>query len=255
MIQHQTTNRKQTMITQVKPRPSRLEPALESLLARLRRRIRAYVWADGLAVVVALVAGGFWVSLALDWVFEPPRSLRIAALAAGAAALVYVIVRFLLLRLWVRLADRNMALLVERRFGQFRDSLMTAVELSQRPDHAAGFNVDMLAHTHRDALARAAQVDLREIFNAGPLARHLSLAIGLVVAMLVFALAVSNAFGVWARRSLQLSDELWPRQTRLTVEGFDEHREAKIARGSAWSLLVKADTAVGSAITEIVEVR
>ncbi len=243
------------MVTQVKPRPSRLEPALESLLARLRRRIRAYVWADGLAVVLALVAGGFWVSLALDWVFEPPRPLRIAALVVGAAALVYVIVRFLLLRLWVRLADRNMALLVERRFGQFRDSLMTAVEMSERPDHAERFNVDMLAHTHRAALARAAQVDLGEIFNAGPLARHLSLAVGLVVMMLVFALAASNAFGVWARRSLQLSDELWPRQTRLVVEGFDEHRQAKIARGSDWSLLVKADAALGRAIPEIVEVR
>jgi hypothetical protein len=52
-----------------------------------------------------------------------------------------------------------------------------------------------------------------------------------------------------------LSDELWPRQTHLLVEGFDDEGHAKIARGSDWNLVVKADAAVGREIPEIVEVR
>ena len=243
------------MATQLKRRPSRLEPALESLLARLRRRIRSYIWADGLAVVLVVLGVSFWTSLALDWMFEPPRVLRIVALALTGAAVVYVVFRFLLQRLLVRLADRNMALLVERRFGAFRDSLLTAVELAEQPEHAADFNAEMLANTHRDALAQSAQVDLGEIFNVAPLARRISLAVALVAAALVFALGASDAFGTWARRSLLLSDELWPRKTRLLVDGFDESGHIKIARGSDWNLVVKADAALGRDIPEIVEVR
>ena len=50
-----------------------------------------------------------------------------------------------------------------------------------------------------------------------------------------------HAFGTWTRRSLALSQELWPRRTRLTVEGF-ENGTAKVARGADLHLVVKADT-------------
>ena len=243
------------MATQAKRPATRLEPALASLLARLRRRIRSYVWADGVAVVLVVVGAAFWVSLALDWMFEPPRLLRILELSGLAAAVAYVVFRFLLQRLFVRLPDRNMALLVERQFGEFRDSLLTAVELSQQPEHAADFNAEMLAYTHRDALARSARVDLGRIFNVAPLARRISLAVALVATAFVFAVLATSAFGTWARRSLLLSDELWPRTTRLLVEGFDERGHAKIARGSDWNLVVKADAALGREIPEIVQVR
>jgi hypothetical protein len=243
------------MTTQTQSRARRLEAPLGSLLARLRGRIRAYIWADGLALVLATAGIGFWASLALDWTFEPPRFLRASLLAVATAALAAVAVRFLLARLLVRLADRNMALLVERRFGQFRDSLLTAVELSERPERASGFNAEMLANTHRDALAHSTGVDLGEIFNPAPLARHVSLAAALVSSVLVFGVLSPNAFGIWARRNVLLSEELWPRKTRLVVEGFDERGAIKIARGSDWNLVVKADAALGREIPEIVEVR
>jgi hypothetical protein len=243
------------MATQAPHNPNHLEPALESLLARLRRRIRSYIWADGLAMVLVVLAGAFWISLAIDWLFEPPRLLRIAGQVAVVGALAYVIFRFLLERLLVRLSNRNMALLVERRFGAFRDSLLTAVELTQDLSHAAEFNADMLALTHRDALNHADEVDLSRIFNVAPLVRRISLAVALLAALVVFAVGASNAFGTWARRNLLLSDELWPRATRLLVEGFNEQGNAKIARGSDWNLVVKADAALGRDIPEIVQVR
>jgi hypothetical protein len=243
------------MATQIKTSPIRLEAPIESLLARLRRRIRAYIWADGLAAALAVLGASFWLSLAFDWLIEPPRALRIAALVAIAVALAYVVYRLLVARILVRLQNRNLAVLLERRFGQFHDSLLTAVELADAPLHAASFNPDMLAHTHRDALARAAQIDLREIFNAAPLARRISLALALASVAVVFGVFAPQAVAVWARRSLLLSDELWPRTTRLTVEGFDQLGNIKIARGSDWQLAVKADAAVGRNIPEIVEVR
>ena len=126
-----------------------------------------------------------------------------------------------------------MALLLERRFGQFHDSLLTAVELAEQPEHAADFNPEMLAHTRRDALgARAGRSTWREVFNAAPLVRRVSLAVALVGAAAGVCGGAPEALGVWARRNLLLSDELWPRTTHLLVEGFDAAGHVKIARGS-----------------------
>ncbi len=242
------------MATEVQPY-TKLEPAIESLLARLRRRIRAYVWADGLAAAIVLLGASFWASLALDWLFEPPRPLRVVLLAGVGAGLLYLIYRLLYARLSVRLHDRNMAVLLERRFGQFHDSLLTSVELSERPDHAAEFNSEMLARAHRQALAGADQVNLNEVFNGGPLARRVSLAVALIATVGLFTVAAPNALGTWARRSLFLSNELWPRSTHLSVDGFGDSGRVKIARGSDWNLVVHADAALGRVVPEIVEVR
>src|SRR5438270_902417 len=98
--------------TELKPPPSRQEPTIGSLLARLRRRIRAYVWADGIAATLVFVGVSFWASLAFDWLVESPPAFRMLILAGISLAFGYVVVRFLLSRLVVRLADRNMALLL-----------------------------------------------------------------------------------------------------------------------------------------------
>lgn len=242
------------MATELRPSPN-LDPAIESILTRLRRRIRAYVWVDGVAAVLVLLGAAFWISLAFDWLFEPPRPLRGVLLAALGAGLLVVVFRYLVSRLVVRLRNRNMALLLERKFGQLSDVLLTAVELSEQPDHASQFNPDMLARVQREALVRAAGVDLGEVFNPRPLIRRITLAVALVAAFVVFAVAAPSALGTWARRSLLLSDEWWPRKTHLLVEGFDGQGRVKIARGSDWLLAVKADAALGCDIPEIVEVR
>ncbi len=242
------------MATDVEPN-TKLAPAIESLLARLRRRIRAYVWADGLAAALVLLGVAFWLSLAFDWLVEPPVPLRIVLLAAAGAALGYVVYRFLFSRLLVRLHDRNMAVLLERRFVQFHDSLLTSVELSERPDHAADFNPEMLARAHRQALTGANQIHLGAVFNNAPLVRRASLAVALVLSVGLFAVAAPSALATWASRSLLLSSELWPRKTHLSVDGFGDSGRVKIARGSDWDLVVNANAALGNVVPEVVEVR
>jgi hypothetical protein len=242
------------MATLITPSPSRLEPAIDSLLARLRRRILAYVWVDGVAKVAAVTAACFWASLALDRLFELPWPLRIAVLAGTVTAIALTMFGQLIVRLFVQLQNRSLALLLERRFDCFHDSLLTSVELTDA-HHAGQFDPVMLAHTRRDAAARAVDVDLRQVFNTRPLVRHVSLALVLVGAVPIAAVAAPETLGIWARRNLLMSNELWPRLTRLVVEGFDEQDHVKIARGSDWPLTVHADAARDRWIPEIVEVR
>ena len=62
-----------------------------------------------------------------------------------------------------------------------------------------------------------------------------------------------EGFGVWARRTLALSDELWPRSTRLEVEGFRGGVQ-KVARGADLEVVARADTTMPQ-VPQVVEVR
>ena len=50
------------------------------------------IWIEGLAAAVAWLGAAFWVSLAIDWLFEPPAVVRALVLAAAAIALAAVLV-------------------------------------------------------------------------------------------------------------------------------------------------------------------
>ena len=70
-----------------------LAPDVSSRLARLRWIIRGYVWLQGLAILAACLALAFWVSLAIDWIFEPSVTGRAVILILIAVA-VFLVVRF-----------------------------------------------------------------------------------------------------------------------------------------------------------------
>ena len=246
------------MTTDIQITPSRrltrdgLDPAVTALLESVRHRIRRYVWIEGAALVVVAMGVSFWVSLGIDWLFEPPASVRILLLAGVAALAGYIVLKMLILRLSVPLFDRRMALLLERRFSRFGDTLVTAVELADNPEHAVAFNSEMLALTGEMARRRAGTIDLDELFNAGPLLRAVVAAAACVLSVVVFAAAMPDALGVWSRRVLALSPELWPRYTHLVIEGFEDG-VAKVGRGGSFDVLVKADASM--AIPRFVQLR
>src|SRR5687768_6850268 len=132
------------------PEP-RLHPTIATLLASVRRRIRAYVWLEGLATLVAVAGLAFWISLAIDYLQEPPPAARIAILALAGIALLVVLYRLIVRRAFVRLSDRSMAILLERRYDQFQDSLLTSVELGTQDAHDE-LEQQMLASARSEAL-------------------------------------------------------------------------------------------------------
>lgn len=230
--------------------PDSLHPALAQLLAGLRRRIRAYVWLEGIATALAVAGLAFWVSLIIDYLQEPPAAFRIGVLVVTGVALVVVLVRLIFRRAFVRLSDRSMAILLERRYGEFHDSLLTSVELGDKPHD--DLEREMLVSARADALQQAGGIDVKKVFNPRPLARAATAASFLLLSILGFVLGSPDAAAVWSRRTFLLSNELWPRQTRLEIEGFADGR-VKVARGADLELIVKADTA--KRVPEVVEVR
>jgi len=217
-----------------------LAPAVRAMLAALRARIRWYVWLEGFSAAAACLGVVFWASLAIDWLFEPPPAVRGLLLGIAAALPGWVVLEMVLRRSLVPLGDRNLAMLLERRFPQFNESLVTAVELTGRRPPESECDAQMLARTCRLAAEPVAEVRLERVFNPRPLRRSMLAAVLLAASVGVFGLWSPEAFGVWARRSLLFSSELWPRKTRLVVEGFADGR-AKVARGTDLTVVAKAD--------------
>jgi len=209
----------------------------------------------------------FWVGLAIDYLpvlvgaSEMPRAARAVLLVIIGLILAYVIYRWVLRRTFARLPDRSMAVLLERRFRTFHDGLVTAVELAEHPDHAAGFNSEMLATTAVRAESMTRDVRVGEIFRPGPLAFKTVLAISLLVPIGGLYAVNAPAVEIWFNRLYLLKDQPWPRSSHVAVRGiqvqrtnpadgsiilgplvpFPAQRVIKVAKGSSVIVHVQAD--------------
>lgn len=230
-----------------------LAPEIRGVLAQLRARIRRYAWFEGLAAVVTWLGLAFWITLLLDWFFEPPVAVRVLALITAGVVLLAILAKKIVGRLLVPLADTSMAMVLERRFSYLDDALLTAVVLAERPVDPALCNAEMLEQTCREAVVRIGRLRVREVFNLTPLRRQAASAAALAASVILFAVLQPNVFGIWAQRSLALSPKLWPRYCRLLVDGFDAQGRVKVARGREFELVAKADTS-WPVVPQVVEV-
>ena len=150
---------------------------------RLRRRIRLYVWVEGLSLALLWLGATFWIGLAIDYLpvllgaSEMPRMPRLILLALIAVVLAYVLYRWVFQRAFARLSDPSMAVLLERRFRHFRDGLVTAVEMAEHPEHAREFNQEMLRRTSLQARAQSQGMRVGDVFRLSPLITKIALAL------------------------------------------------------------------------------
>ncbi len=235
------------------------------LLSALRWRIRTYVWIEGLSVAVIWVGLTFWASLAIDYLpvllgaSEMPRTARAVLLGAIALVLGWILYRWVLRRTFVRMPNRSMAMLLERRFGQFHDSLLTSVELTDR-ELDADTSARMLSQTQEEAIGNLRRVKLSSVFDARPLVFSLVGAILLTGSVGLFYAAQAKAFRIGVERIYGLGDTPWPRNSRIEVVGVSVPQTAagrdgairaplipfrdqavKVARGASVTLTVRAD--------------
>jgi hypothetical protein len=239
------------------PKPE-LTPAVRSALAAVRRQIRAYIWLEAIAILVVLLGLAFWLGLGLDWLFEPSPRLRRIGLAVVACAALYVVYRYLLRRVFVPVSDTAAALLLERRFTNLQDHVITAVDVATAPAHAAEYHPELVVRTTQAADAAIGNVQVAKIFNRGPLVRAAVAAGVLAISIGVLAIGARDVFGFWLDR-LAMSEEPWPRRVRLEVMGFppdaNGRRTHKLAQDDDLELLVHASTTGGFEAPDDVEIR
>ncbi len=228
------------MATQTeKPQLSR---GITSKLSGLRWRIRSYVWMEGIALGVAWIGLTFWVVLAIDYgpvwlgrklgalipslagLPESPVIVRAALLAAVVISLAAIFYRWVLRRAFVPMADRSMAVVLERQFDEFHDSLVTSVEMAEHPDHAEEFNDAMLSRTSEDAQAQIGGIRLRRVFNFSPLQFNLAAAVFFVLTIGALGVTQHQFLLQAAGRMYLLGNTPWPRAAEIEVVGVEVQR-------------------------------
>lgn len=257
----------------------RLAPDLVALLADLRFRIRAYIWVEGLALLIACAGALFWIGFLLDYgpvlagANEMPPAARLVILSASLLALGTIFYIWIIQRAFEPLSDRSMALLLERRHRDLHDSLLTSVELSEEPEHAADFSREMLEHTTAEARERAPSINIGRVFNTVPLWINCGLAFLAIASLAAFALADAPGLKKAVEREIGLSAEPWERSATIQIVGievqkqrattsaatpdgqpaastgpryqrieFGADRSLKVAKGAGVRLIVHADT-------------
>ena len=239
----------------------KLPAEITSILKRLQSRIRRYVILEGLAIAVVWLGLTFWLGLALDYLpvlmgaSEMPRMARLFLLLIIASVLAFILYRWVVRRLLVRLREGSLAILLERRFPSLRDSLVTAVELKE--DRLASerhedeeLHRHMLTQARVNAVDRVKHIELDDVFNPRPLWSAMSAAILMVLSILVFGVMARDAFATWTSRMYGLADDPWPRRAQIEVLGLTGN-QVKIARGSNFVVRVRADASRGTPPPEV----
>ncbi len=224
---------------------------LERLLARIRREARRWIWIESLATVAMAASLAVAVTLAIDWLIEPPAWARAALAVAAAAGLLWLIATRLVARLCTPLADRSLALVVERQHPEFGDTLSTAVGLAAAPPRDT--DPDLILRTTQAAHALAERVRPQRLFRRRRLAGMAMLGMAATGAVAGAAVAWPDLATMWTHRIVFLDDTPWPRRVRFEAVGFHDNAMT-VSRGSDVELLVRATTTSGK-VPDFVELR
>ncbi len=205
--------------------PNSLPIETKTLLNDLRSRIRMYVLWEGLALVVVVLGTIFWLSFAFDWAYfhlshlELPRWFRATVLITGIGLVAAGAFSWIALRLFRSFRTKALALILERRFPELDDRLITAVEASEGlVETHSPVTAAMLQRTLTDVAHTARQLDLGSVFNHRPLRRAAIVAVGLVASILGLMVVDSSAMERWVAGYLSLRDGYWPRETNLVLK-------------------------------------
>ena len=204
--------------------PIDVRPEIQHALGSLKARIRTYVLMEGLALVVVLLGLAFWLSLAVDhfyfWLskLELPVWFRAGFVSVAAGVAVFAFVSWVVLRLFRHIRSRALALVLERRFPELNDRLITAVELSDSTSgHESQLTIAMLERTVADVALVTQKLDIGEVFNKAPARRAVWTAIVLLASVLGFGVANADAFQRWAQAFLGWNEHYWVRDTDLVA--------------------------------------
>ena len=111
-----------------------LPPAIRGLLRQVRFRIRRDSLLSGVLFSISCAIAVFWGTLGLEtgWFLlqylELPPGLRVILLLVMVSGAVWLGVRRGIVPLVRRIRDAYVALMIERRFPEFQDRLVTTVE-------------------------------------------------------------------------------------------------------------------------------
>ncbi len=223
----------------------------------LRWLVRGYVFAEGLATLGIFLCLVFWITLFLDWYFEPTSMARVIIGIAVLGGFIVITWKSLLSRLIARLTDSSLALLVERTYPNINQSLVTTIQGSRDIQSLSRTQCELLENTSIEAIRHLDKVELSKVFRYRPLISKVTLATFLACTIAGFALLSEESFAFYLER-VRLSNTPWPRNVQLSVVGFEVVNGVlvkKVARDDNFTLEVRASLENDHIVPQQVELR
>ncbi|MDA1177609.1 MAG: hypothetical protein O2931_02315, partial [Planctomycetota bacterium] len=218
-------------------------------LSELRRQLRKHLGLETFLQLLSIVIMIFWLTMAIDYLpvrlvgaDETPNIVR-----RGLLVLTGLIVGWIGYCQYLRprlrpLPDREMAILLERRFPALAESLITSVELrgvAPRSDCTDA----MLHRANAFASQQLRHLSVQDVIDFRSLRRTAWITAIFGGSIVLFAILAISNFQRACVRFYLLSDAPWPRETRLEAVGFRD-KQLKVTRGDDLVLQVRADAAL-----------
>ena len=242
------------------PTLKQASPKIAGLLKQVRRRIRSLVLGEGIAAAIAVLVATFWIAFIFDYLpvrfgySEASVWVRGGLLVVSAAAVLWVVYRLILQRMFVRMRDSSMAMLVEKKYQQFNDSLLSTVSeistqrqsfknKSKQPDQtdnqASSLTQTMSATTQSQAESHVEEVEINRVVSGASFRKAAWMAGALVCSAIVFFVAKPSVATLAIKRLYLLENEKWPRQTDIELLGVSVARESIIESIPEFSQVLK----------------
>ena len=234
-------------------------PEIAGVLDDLRSRIRRYVLIEGISAVVVIVCALFWLTFSLDSIYFQISKLELPVWFRSACSLLLIVVLCAAVAVWILMRilrgfrTRALALILEKRFPQLGDRLITAVELTDPADpRQRDLGGAMLARTVEEAAGQVRDFDLSEVFDPSPLRRWGIGAAVLLISVLGFGVLNAQAMERWVNAFVLFQDDYWEpyRKSTLSVhvvvqpgdriKEFSESGVYKHPRGADLTLLAQS---------------
>ena len=215
------------------------ERLLESRIAALRGQARWLLAFHGLSWLVAAVVPLAVLAGLADWLFQLDIFVRLALLCAMTGVFLWVGYTLVLRPLFVRFADLDIALKIEKRWPGLNDRLSSTIQfLRESPSDDRYGSPALRGATVRQAIEETRSIDFREAIEHKPVIRAASLAAVALGLAAVIALAAPMQTRIALRRLfVPWGGDRWPQQTHLALS--DAGTTLKIARGDSFTLSVQ----------------
>lgn len=211
-----------------------LPSAVRQLLSQVRLRIRRDSLVDGVLLVVTLAIMVFWSTIALDagWFqlqrLELPVGLRAIFLAVLLPSSAWLLIRRVVYPLVRRVRDVDVALLLERRFPQFRDRLVLTVESAKGVPCDGPLAAPMLERSVREAADLAGNVQVADVFETRSIKRMAIISGALFVATLIPALLDPGMVQRWWNAFVRCEETYHERTTDIHVVAIAQPGDRRV---------------------------
>lgn len=202
-------------------------------LARLGRRLRAYLLLNGFALLAMALLAAALITLLVDRAVQLRFDMRLVQLISLSVLLIGLAWRWLAPVCRTPLDSVLLAHLVERWHPQVRSRLVSAVELTAQPSmRASPALVEALV---RQAEQTARPLDFQKGLNHARAYRCMAALAGCLLVVLAGWMVDRQMMRIWFQRNVLLADVEWPHRHKLRLEGMPGNRVI-ISRGEDVSI-------------------